>query len=89
MSVWQEFFQIFATRNRHLDRIATALERIAPEPEPPVDLKPEEAVTYVDEQADALREMREDGDRLQKYLRDHPEEEAALEEGFGEGDVRP
>lgn len=60
-------------------RIAEALERIAPEVEPvPLDLKPEDAVQYVDEEkmerAEAIREIGSEAERLLEYARDHPEE---------------
>lgn len=87
MTVWQDIFAIFVNRNRQLARIADALERIAPEPESPVQLKPDEQVTYVDEEHDALREQREEASALARHLEEHPEEAEVLREGYGEGDV--
>lgn len=64
-----------------LERIASALERIAPLPEEPVELKPEEAVSYVDEERIAQMELAEEMHKLQEWLDAHPEEQA-------EADVR-
>jgi hypothetical protein len=62
-----------------LMRIADALDRIAPLPdEPAADLKPEDAVQYVNEEAmdraEALREMGEEAKALSDYAAAHPEE---------------
>ena len=59
--------------------IRLALERIAPLPdEPAPDLKPEDAVQYVDEsqmdRAEAIHEMGEEAERLLAYAQEHPEE---------------
>ena len=90
MSFFTEWLAAWKLHNHALDRIAAALERIAPEPAPPVALKPEEQVTYVDEQADAQREEQEAVDALAKYMSEHPtgEEVEEVPEGWGEGDVR-
>ena len=65
-----------------LRRIADSLELLAgPMPEDVPELDPKEAVTYVDEERDALRELREEGDRLRKWMDDHPEEAEHLREG--------
>lgn len=61
-----------------LRRIASALERIAPEPDAPSpDLKPEDAVAYVDEERmqrmEAIEEMGAEGKRLLEYAKEHPE----------------
>ena len=87
MSFFQKWIDAWSVRNRALIRIADALERIAPPIEEAVELKPEEAVTYVDEHADAIREIAEEQDRMRKYLDEHPEEAETLREGYGEGDV--
>ena len=64
-------------------RCADALEAIAgPPPEPIEELKPADAVTYVDEERDAEREEAERLQKLGEWLQDHPEEE-----GIGEGDI--
>lgn len=68
-----------------LRRIADALDRIAPLPEPSDEtLKPEEAVTYVDEDAlakqEAIDELGADAQRINEWLKEHPEFEDALEE---------
>lgn len=86
MSLFTEWIGAWRRHNRELARIADALERIAPLPETPVELKPEEAVSYVDEDAIALREAAEEVDRMHAYVQEHPEE---FEEGVGEGDVHP
>ena len=62
-----------------LERIASALERIAPEPDESVpEMKPEEAVTYADDDKldkDALiREFGADAERLKLWMDEHPEE---------------
>ena len=61
-----------------LERIAAALERIAPEEAAAEELKPEDAVQYVDEEAMAKQEYIEqlgaDARRLQEYAAEHPEE---------------
>lgn len=63
----------------YLSRIASALERIAPLPEAADEtLKPEEAVTYVDEEAlakqEAIDELGADAKRIEEWLRDNPDE---------------
>jgi hypothetical protein len=61
-----------------LTRIADALDRLIPMEPIPENVSPEEAVTYVDEQAIArqeeLDEMGEEARRLEEWLREHPEE---------------
>ncbi len=58
-----------------LRRIAEALERIAPLPEDaPAELKPEDAVSYVDEEKQAQRELAEEAGAMQAYMAAHPEE---------------
>lgn len=64
-----------------LIRIADALDRIAPLPEAADEtLKPEEAVTYVDEEAlakqEAIDELGADARRIEEWLRDNPDEVA-------------
>ena len=68
-----------------LRRIAEALESLIPPPGETVDLKPEEAVTYVDEERDAQREMAEEAHRLNEWLAAQEEDETP--EGYGEGDI--
>ena len=62
-----------------LERIASALERIAPEESEAVEIKPEEAVTYLDEEKLAEKEeadaLSEDAKRLRQWLDEHPEED--------------
>lgn len=58
-------------------RIADALDRIAPPAGDPDPIKPEEAVDYVDEERMAKREMAEEMNELERWLREHPEEEEA------------
>lgn len=62
----------------YLSRIAAALERIAPEPAVAEAITPEEAVTYVDEEAlakqEAIDELGADAKRIEEWLREHPEE---------------
>ena len=65
-----------------LERIASALERIAPPAEESVpDLKPEDAVLYVDEEklerAQVIEELGEEAKLLDQWLRDHPDETGA------------
>ena len=68
----------------YLSRIAAALERIAPEPAEAEVLTPAEAVTYVDEEAlakqEAIDELGADAQRINEWLKEHPEFEDALEE---------
>ena len=74
MSIWHDFLLAFTTRNKHLDRIATALERIAPELEPEPDpIRPEDAVQYVDEEAIARQEQIDQAGELARWLEEHPE----------------
>ena len=66
-----------------LKRIADALDRIAPLPEADApELKPEEAVAYVDEDAMARREeldaLGADASRLRQWIDEHPEEAAEM-----------
>lgn len=64
-----------------LTRIADALDRIAPAPESePVPLKPEDAVSYVDEQRMAEREQAEQMNELARWLREHPELDESKEQ---------
>lgn len=62
-----------------LERIAAALERIAPEESEVVEIKPEDAVTYFDEEKLAEKEeadaLGEDAKRLREWLDQHPEED--------------
>jgi hypothetical protein len=71
-----------------LTRIADALDRAFPrEPEPDRSLKPEDAVTYVDERAIAQREQAEEMNEVARWLREHPEfdmDEAASAASEGE-----
>jgi hypothetical protein len=81
---WLTFTTDFGSIKPVLMRIADALDRIAPPPEPAAaDLKPEEAVTYVDEEAlakqEAIDEMGADAKRIEQYLLEHPEEAAEAE----------
>ena len=62
-----------------LTRIADALDRLIPVlPEADDNLKPEEAVTYVDEEVMArqeeIEELSVDARRIEEYLAEHPEE---------------
>lgn len=70
-----------------LKRIADALERIAPEPEAPVELAPEDAVTYFDEEKAAKQEIADEMGELERVARAMVEEaEKDKGEGvFGEG----
>jgi hypothetical protein len=61
-----------------LERIATALERIAPLPdEKAPELTPEEAVSYADDAAlarqEEIAEMGATAQQLEQFLKDHPE----------------
>lgn len=58
-------------------RIADALERAYP-PTPvteDVELKPEEAVSYVDEEKMAQQELKEQSSAIEQWLAEHPIEE--------------
>jgi len=58
-----------------LRRIAEALERIAPLPDDlPAELKPEDAVSYVDEQKLAEQELAREAGAWREYMAAHPEE---------------
>lgn len=63
-----------------LKRIADALERIAPEPGEPVDLTPEDAVSYVDEEKMAKLEIAEEMGELERIAK-AMEEEAEKDKG--------
>lgn len=78
---WLTFTTDFASIKPILLRIADALDRIAPLPEAADEtLKPEEAVTYVDEEAltkqEAIDELGADARRIEEWLRDNPDEVA-------------
>ena len=72
------------TATGYLRRIAEALEQIAPPPSEAVELKPDEAITYYDEQRAAERDEAERLHRLAEYIEAHPELQE--DEGVGEGD---
>lgn len=59
----------------YLRRIAEALEAMNPPPAEPMDIKPEEAVTYVDEEAMAERELREELNAVERAYREQRERE--------------
>lgn len=63
----------FSNRNTYLRRIAEALERIAPLPEEPVALTPDEEVSYVDEEKMAQRDLAEEAHMIEQWLAEHPE----------------
>lgn len=65
----KRLLEILTTRNNQLERIAAALERIAPLPEEPVELKPEDAVSYVDEEKIAKAELAEEMGEIDRYMR--------------------
>ncbi len=74
---------------QQLRRCADALERIAPLPEDaPAELKPEDAVSYVDEQKLAEQEMAREAGAWREYMAAHPEEFEENEEGDTGGNVQ-
>src|SRR5947208_6322023 len=73
----------FVSRNTYLRRIAEALERIAPIADAPVELKPEDAVTYADDVRMAQREQAEEAGQLERWMTEHAEE-LEQAEGYGE-----
>lgn len=74
MNFFNSWLSAWSTRNHELHRIADALERIAPELEPADELKADDAVTYVDEQAMIRQELIEEADALTQYMAEHAEE---------------
>lgn len=74
ITFFTRWLDAWSIRNRALIRIADALERIAPLPEEPVALSPEDAVSYVDEEKIAERELAEEVGALEEWLREHPEQ---------------
>lgn len=70
--------QIIDRRTLALERIATALERIAPAIEQvPDELKAEDAITYVDEEALARQEIAEQMGELARWEREQAEAQEA------------
>ena len=87
MTFFQQWLAAWSTRNHELKRIADALERIAPEPDAPVALTPEEQVSYVDEEKIAQQELADEMGEADRWLREHPEQEEDKGEGvFSESD---
>jgi hypothetical protein len=78
----------FSNRNTYLRRMAEALERIAPLPEEPIALTPDEEVSYVDEEKMAQRDLAEEAHLIEQWLAEHPEAQEEVEEEEGKEDVR-
>jgi hypothetical protein len=73
--------------NRHLDRIASCLERAIPAPKPDDPASPDaEIVTYVDEVAMANREAAEQLNVIERYEQMLAEQEAEAEGGAVKND---
>ena len=70
---------------KQLRRIADALEVLVPPPQEATEITPDEAVTYVDEEAMAERELREEVDAVAKAYREQREREEAEEADGGLG----
>lgn len=70
---------------KQLRRIADCLETLYPLPQELTALNPDEAVTYVDEEAMAERELREEVDAVAKAYREQREREEAEEADGGLG----
>jgi beta-lactamase class A len=73
-SFFNQWLASWSLRNRQLTRIADALDRIAPLPEPTTDVKPEDAVTYVDEEVMAQQDEAEEIGELARYMQEHSED---------------
>jgi hypothetical protein len=81
VSFFAKWIDAWSVRNRALIRIADALDRIAPAiEEEPADIRPDDAVTYVDEQKMARQDEIDQAGELARWLEDHPEWAEAGEE---------
>lgn len=69
----------------YLRRIAEALEAMNPPLQEPEALNPDEAVTYVDEEVMAERELREELNAVEKAYREQREREEGEEADGGLG----
>lgn len=74
---------------KQLRRIADSLEQLIPPLQEPEMLNPDEAVTYVDEEAMAERELREELDAVERAYREAREREEGEQADGGLGVFGP